>query len=40
MDLEPSKVLMVGNSLYCDIHGGKRNNMRTVLVKGVEDDER
>lgn len=40
MDLEPSKVLMVGNSLYCDIHGGKRNKMRTALVRGVEDDER
>lgn len=40
MGLEPSKVLVIGNSLYYDIHGGKRNNMRTALVRGVEDDER
>ena len=40
MNLEPSKVLMVGNSLFYDIHGGKRSKMRTALVRGVEDDER
>ena len=40
MDLEPSKVLMVGNSLFYDIHGGKRNKMRTALVRRVEEDER
>lgn len=38
--VEPDKVLVVGDSLLDDVYGGKRNNMKTVLVKEVEDDER
>lgn len=40
MNVEPEKVLVVGDSLFDDIHGGKRNNMKTALVKEVEDEER
>lgn len=31
---------MVGDSLFDDIYGGKRNKMKTALVKEVEDNER
>ena len=40
MNLEPNKVLVVGDSLLNDIYGGKKNKMKTVLVKEVEDEER
>ena len=40
MDVNPEKVLVVGDSLFDDIYGGKRNKMKTALVKDVEDDER
>lgn len=40
MNLTPDQVLVVGNGLLPDIYGGKRVNMKTVLVKQVEDDER
>lgn len=40
MNVNPESVLMVGDSLFDDIYGGKRNNMKTVLVKEVEDNER
>ena len=40
MNLTPDQVLVVGNGLLPDIYGGKRVNMKTVLVKEVEDDER
>ena len=40
MNVNPESVLMVGNSLFDDIYGGKRNNMKTALVKEVEDEER
>ena len=40
INLSPDKVLVVGDSLFDDIYGGKRNNMKTALVKGVEEDER
>ncbi len=40
MNLNPDKVLVVGNSLFDDIYGGKKNKMKTVLVKKVEDNER
>lgn len=40
MNVEPDKVLVVGDSLFDDIHGGKRNCMKTVLVRDVEDEER
>lgn len=40
MNIEPEKVLVVGNDLFYDIYGGKRNNMKTALVKNVIDSER
>ena len=40
MKVKPERVLMVGDSLFDDIYGGKRNKMKTVLVKEVEDNER
>lgn len=40
MELTPDKVLVIGNSLFSDIYGGKRINMKTALVKDVEDNER
>ena len=40
MNENPERVLMVGNSLFDDIYGGKRNKMKTALVKEVEDNER
>ncbi len=38
MEISPDKVLVVGNSLFDDIYGGKKNNMRTILVRRVEED--
>ena len=40
MNLEPEKVIMIGNRVFSDILGGKANNMKTALVKKVEDEER
>lgn len=40
MNVNPESVLMVGDSLFDDIYGGKRNNMKTALVKEVENNER
>ena len=40
MKVEPSKVLVVGDSVFDDIHGGNRNKMKTVLVNRVEEDQR
>ena len=40
MNVNPENVLMVGDSLFDDIYGGKRNNMKTALVKEVEDNEK
>lgn len=40
MDVSPDKVLVVGNDLLTDIYGGRRNNMKTVLIKNVEHTER
>lgn len=40
MNISPNKVLVVGDSLFDDIYGCKKNNMKTVLVKEVEDNER
>lgn len=40
MNVNPESVLMVGDSLFDDIYGGKRNRMKTALVKEVEDNER
>ena len=40
MKVQPDKVLVIGDSLFDDVLGGKRNNMKTALVKNVEDGER
>jgi uncharacterized protein len=37
MKIKPEKVLVIGDSLFDDIYGGKRNNMKTALVKEVEE---
>ena len=37
MGLQPEEVLVIGDKLFDDIFGGKRNNMKTMLVKGVSD---
>lgn len=37
MELSPDRVLVIGDSVWCDILGGKRNNMKTALVKDVEE---
>ena len=38
LGIDPEKTLVIGDSLWSDIFGGKRNNMKTALVKRVEDD--
>ena len=40
MNLNPENVLTIGDSLFDDIYGGKRNNMKTALVKDVDNGER
>ena len=40
MKVDPDKVLVVGNSIIGDIYGGKRSNMKTALVKKVENRSR
>ena len=40
MNIQPDEVLVIGDSLFDDIYGGKRNKMKTILVKNVEDEER
>lgn len=37
MGMHPEKVLVIGDSLFSDIWGGKRNNMKTALVKNVDE---
>ena len=37
MGLEEEKVMVVGDSLFDDIYGGKRNKMKTIQVKEVEE---
>ena len=38
MNLSPDKVMTIGDSLFDDIYGGKRNNMKTALVKDVDEE--
>lgn len=38
MNLNPDKVMTIGDSLLDDVYGGKRNNMRTALVKDVDEE--
>lgn len=40
MNVQPDKVLVIGDGLFDDVYGGKRNKMRTALVRDVEDDGR
>lgn len=40
MQLNPEKVLVVGNDLISDVYGGQRNRMKTILIRKVEDNER
>lgn len=37
MDLGPDKVMIIGDSLFDDIYGGKKNNMKTALIKDVDE---
>ena len=38
LNIDSSKVLVIGDSIIDDILGGKRSNMKTVLVKNAPDD--
>lgn len=40
MEVNPQNVLVIGDDLFDDIHGGQKNKMKTILVKSVEEDER
>ena len=35
LNVKPEEVVVIGNSLVTDVYGGKRNNMKTIKVKGV-----
>ena len=37
MNLNSDKVMTIGDSLFDDVYGGKRNNMKTALVKDVDE---
>ena len=39
MDVNPENVLVIGDDLFDDIHGGQKNKMKTILVKNVEEEE-
>lgn len=36
MNVKPENVMVVGDSLLDDVYGGKKNKMKTVLVREVE----
>ena len=38
LNVKPENVLVVGDDLWDDIHGGRRNKMKTALVKNVEEE--
>lgn len=40
LGIAPEKTLVIGDSLFSDIYGGKRNNMKTALVKKVDEEQR
>ena len=40
LGLRPENIMVIGNSLYSDIHGGHKNKMLSALVDKVEEDER
>lgn len=37
LGLRPEEMMIIGDDLFSDIYGGKRNNMKTVMVKEVRD---
>lgn len=37
LGLEPENILVMGDSLFDDIYGGKRSGMRTALIKEVKE---
>lgn len=39
MGVSPDKVMVIGNDLFADILGGKRNKMKTALVTKVREDQ-
>lgn len=40
MNLTPEQVMVIGDDLFCDVYGGKRNGMTSVWVKKVDDESR
>ncbi len=38
LNVNPENVLVVGDDLWDDIHGGRKNKMKTALVKDVEEE--
>ena len=38
LNVKPENVLVVGDDLWDDIHGGQKNKMKTALVKDVEEE--
>lgn len=39
MEIDPEKILVIGDDLFSDIYGGKRNNMATALIRGKVKNE-
>ena len=39
LGLKPEEMMIIGDDLFSDIYGGKRNNMKTIKVKSVETRE-
>lgn len=39
MNIKQEQVLVIGDSLFDDIYGGQRNNMKSALVKKVVEDD-
>lgn len=39
LGLKPEEMMIIGDDLFSDIYGGKRNNMKTVMVKSVAEDK-
>lgn len=37
MNVKPENVMVIGDSLFDDVYGGKKNKMKTVLVQDVDD---
>jgi hypothetical protein len=38
LGLRPEEMLIIGDDLFSDIYGGKRNNMKTIMVNRVEEE--